>query len=362
MNALEAEIAKLDTSSDKVRTSLVAAKTIQPQLFEHYVEVEATVESDNQARVSTTMGGSIVQLSVREGQVVTAGTLIAEIDHSMVDKQIQEVETRLELAETNYERRKRLWDQEVGSEMQYLQAKNNKESLDKNLAVLKEQRSKYFVKAPIGGEVDEVFPQQGEFVGPGSPIVRIVGTGQYKLIANLSESYAGRVKNGDRVKVDLPDLDKQFMGTIRQVGEQINPMSRTFEVEVRIAGTPKLKPNMIAFVSINDYSAKDAILIPRNVVKGAKGGDTYVYIAERRGERYIAKQRPITIGQSYDEKVEVVSGLKKGDVIVTTGYQELTPGVVLKIDQMKKQPAKAVETDKETAADQQPPKQPTAQQ
>ncbi len=367
VNALENEIAEMDTTAKSERQKFVAATKLKPQLFKHYVDVEGAVESDNQAIVSTMMGGSVQQLKVKEGQYVGAGTVVAVIDHSTVDKQIQEIETRLELAKTDFERRKRLWEQKVGSEMQYLQAKNNYESLQNNLATLKEQRSKYFVTAPISGEVDEVFPKQGEFAGPGSPIVRIVGKGQYKLIANISEAFADKVKLGDQVMIDFPDLDKEMTGRIRQVGEQINPMTRTFEVEVTIDGSPKLKPNMIAFVSINDYTAKDAILIPRNIIRGRKSDNSYVYVAERRGDQYIAKEQKVELGKSYAESVEVLGGLKGGDIVVTTGFQELTPKTVLKIDRMLTQnPSKsptgklgsAVQTGKDAQADKKtPPKQ-----
>lgn len=304
----------------------VALERLQPQRFRHYIEVQGQVESDKSINVSPQRGGTLQKLYVEEGDYVQAGQKIAHIDDAVLRQQLEEVKTRLELARTNYERRKRLYDKDVGSEMKYLQAKSEKESLEKRLAQLKEQLDLYTVKAPMSGKVDRIIPKQGENVAPGRPIVQLVSTDGYKISAGIAERYAGRVDVGDPVKIRAPDLQKEFGGQIKNVAAMINPASRSFEVDITPQNPPKgLRPNLITYVKINDYTNPKAITVPITLVQSTDRG-AYVYTAQAKNGQLVAKKTFVKTGKDYRDRVEIRSGLAAGDRVITKGYRDVADG------------------------------------
>jgi RND family efflux transporter MFP subunit len=228
-----------------------------------------------------------------------------------------------------YEKQKRLWDQKIGTEIQYLTAKNNKESLERRLATLRQQKDQYTIKAPISGVIDEFNPKVGEAVSPGTPVpvARIVNTASMKIVAEISEANAGKVNRGDEALVFLPDLNKEFPAKVTVVSQAINAMSRSFPVELTLkgAGNVALRPNMIAVVKVKDYVKPQALVVPVNVVQKDESGD-FVYVATQEGGQNIVRKKKVTTGLTYGGKAEVTGGLAVNDRIITAGYQNLNEG------------------------------------
>jgi membrane fusion protein, multidrug efflux system len=239
------------------------------------------------------------------------------------------MESQLELATTVYQRQKNLWDQKIGTEVQYLQAKTNKESLEKQLQGLKEQSDMMKVKAPIGGVIDEVQVKVGENIAPGMPAARIVNNSDLKLVADVSEAYVTDVKKGDKVIINVPEIRKEIIGQVSFVGRNIDPLSRTFTVEVNLKSQPELRPNMSATIKVVFNTAAEAIVVPVNVIQ-TLNNEKVVYIAEKDGTKTVARKKVVTVDGVYNNMAQV-QGLKGGDQIITFGYQGLNDGEVIKI-------------------------------
>ena len=239
---------------------------------------------------------------------------------------VAEVRASFELAKTVYERQKNLWDQKIGSEIQYLQAKNNKVSLEKRLAAMQDQWDMYRIKSPINGTVDAIDIKTGQVVAPGIPAIRVVNLSQLKIKAEVSETYSTRVKQNDNVIIFFPDIKKEINTKLNYAGKSINPINRTFEIEVKIdPNKADVRPNMIAVVKIADYTNKSAFVVPVNLVQLGNEG-SYIYVAEGEKENAVAKKRLVETGMSYNGNVELKSGLQNGDRVITTGYQDLIEG------------------------------------
>lgn len=332
ISQLEDKLQAMDTTR-KVRTTTVQLQKVTTRDFEHFIEVQGMVESDRNVVVSPSVAGRIEKIYVQEGQQVKAGQLLFQIDDNVLQRQIAEVETQLELQTTLYQKRKALWDQNIGSEVEYLSTKTQKESLEASLETLKAQIDLYKVTAPIGGEVDEIMPKLGEMASPGMPIARIISTGDYKITAQLAEAYVGDIDQGDVVEVFFPDLEREMKGRVRNISSNINPASRTFDVSITPLGdTRKFRPNLIAFIRINDYSAEDAVVVPLPLVKRSDEA-RYLYIAERRGSKYVAKKVNVKVGETYEEQAEITRGLRPGQLVIVEGHGDVTEGQELEVQQ-----------------------------
>lgn len=329
---LETELATLaPVKNAEGRVKLVAVSPVQPQTFKHYLSVQGTVESDENILVSPKMGGVITSVQVNEGDRVNRGQVLAVIDDAVLRQSIEELKTGLELATTVYEKQQNLWNQKIGSEVQYLQAKNSKESLDKKLQTLDSQLAMTRITSPITGVVDDVTIKPGEAVAPGLGVIRVVNLSNIKVKARMADSYIGTVKKGDEVNITLPDIKEEFAGKVSFVGQVVNPQSRTFDLEVSLTNKDsKLKPNMLAVVNINDKTAQDAIVIDANFVQQSEFGDI-VFVAGKEGNNQKAQMRKVKTGLSYNGQVEVLEGLKAGESLITSGYQDLVDGQVIKV-------------------------------
>lgn len=322
LTALKSEIAVLEDSLAKYKVeaeelALVSVTPVKKSGFTHYLDIQAKVESDNNVLASPQMPGKVIKLYVKEGDRVSKGQVIALLDVDVAQKGIEEIKNQYELAKTVYEKQKGLWEQKIGTEIQYLQAKNNKEALEKRIETMNSQVDMAKVKAPIAGTVEETFVKEGE-MAVGGPVARIVGSSDFKVIADVAESYTSSINQGDAISIEFPDLKKSVNQRITKVGEVINPMSRTFTVESRIANIAGLKPNMIAKVRLQDYANRNSIVVPVNVVQNDNGGQ-FVYV-EKGG---VAVKKPVKVGMSYGDSVEVLDGLVAGDRLITIGYLEL---------------------------------------
>lgn len=311
----------------------VAVMNVKPADFRSYLEVQGRVDFDQNATVSARSAGSLTSLRVERGDRVRRGQVLATIEAGVLEASISELHTRLDLARVVYEKQKRLWDQQIGTEIQFLQAKNNYEALQRNLGTLNRQRELANVTAPFAGTVDEVLPKLGEVVAPGAPIVRLVSATGGKILADISENYAGSIKAGDRAIVTIPDLGGQDLpATVRVVSSSIDPTSRTFTTELRLTGKSglQLRPNMVATVRIENYNRPNATVLPVDLVQRDEQ-NAYVYVVEQKGNKPVARKRIIKTGATYNGEVEVTSGLGANDKVISAGYQNLNEGQVISL-------------------------------
>ena len=311
---------------------LVTVATLTSSTFKHYSDIQGSVKSDDMVDASAEIGGRLMSLKVKEGQSVRKGQLIATVDIEGIEKQLAELDKSLELAQTLYDRQDRLWKQNIGSEIQYLQAKNNLERLQKNRELLVLQKSKKNVYAPISGDVEKVVTQAGELTSPGMPIVMLLNTAKLKVVVDLPEQYLTKVKKGQKVKITFPALDKELELPITKVANIINPGNRTFGIEIDLRKRmPTLKPNLLAVVSVNDLTIKDAISIPSELVQQEVGGRFYVFSVKKEGAQFHAVKNYVESGVSTDGKILIKEGLTTGNQIIVKGALGLTEGEGVKI-------------------------------
>ncbi len=320
---LEAEVMKRDTTLQPSKR-LVTVAHVEKKDFNHYVTIQGNVESDDIVNASSEVGGRLTEVMVKEGQYVKRGQKIASVDLENLKKNIAEVEKSLELAEDVYERQARLWEQKIGSEIQYLQAKNNKERLEKSLETLNHQLTKGDVYAPISGAVDMVFLKSGEMAAPGAPIAQILNTRDLKIVADVPENLLGKVSRGDWVDVHMPALNEDRKARVSLIGRRIDPANRTFEIEMNISdGSGLIKPNLLTEIRINSLTEKDVIVVPVDIVQQEVGGKDYLMVKGTKGADFIAKKVYVTTGESYDGEVVITSGLTVEDQIIIDGARAL---------------------------------------
>ncbi|MEO1625010.1 MAG: efflux RND transporter periplasmic adaptor subunit, partial [Bacteroidota bacterium] len=317
IETLQKDIAKLDTTRKEETRQLITVAKVGKKTFSRFVEIQSNVETTDAVMASSETGGRILSLNTDEGRQVKKGQLIAKLDMETVNKQIDEVEKSKELAVELYERQKRLWDQNIGSEVQYLQAKNSVERLDKSLESLRFQLTKANVYAPISGVVNTVFAEGGEMAGPGTPIIEIINTRQVKVVADVPERYLRAVQKGEKVKVHFPALELEKEARVSLLGRTIDPANRTFDVEVELSN-PKglLKPNLLAIMYINDFKEDDAVTIPLELVQQDVSGRDFVYIAEKGTAGLFAKKVFIETGESADGEIIIKEGLQGGEDLI----------------------------------------------
>jgi membrane fusion protein, multidrug efflux system len=334
IDQLKARLSGPQTTSGRTAEAPIPVRveTVAPSVFRHFITVQGVVESDANILVPPLSPGLVKTIRVKTGDRVAKGRILAELDAAVLESGIAEVEHGLALAETIYERRARLWEKKIGSEIEYLQAKNNKEGLEKKLGTLREQLNLTRITAPIDGVVDEIMIKEGEMAPAGFGAFRIVRMSGLKVKASLSENYVGRVLRGDPVGISIPVLGREFEGRIDTVSQVIDARNRTFHVEVPLpSGEPGIKPNMLAVLTINDYTNPDALTIPRNVVQET-GAERFLFIAVDEGGRMNAVKRTVRIGQTYDNRVEILEGLTSGDRVVTFGFQLVADGRPIAVD------------------------------
>jgi len=327
---LETEIAAEGKTADNTKYRNVVITETSVKSFAHYLDIQGKIDAEENITISAKMPATVTRILVKAGKQVKTGELLAELDNSTIIAGIEELKTGMQLANTLYEKQKSLWDQKIGTEVQYLQAKSQKESLDKKLATLYEQLEMTKIKSPINGMVDEVMLRIGQTTAPGAPGIRIVNMGTLKAKAEVAEAYAGRIKEGNDVKILFPDTKKEILARVTYSGKVINAMNRSFTVEAALDGNQDLHPNMLAVLKIADYRNDSAIVVPINTVQNSEEGQ-FVMIAKQSGNKVIAERRAVKQGLSYNGNVEILSGLTVGDKVITTGYQDLNQGDALKI-------------------------------
>ncbi len=327
---LEIAIAAEGKAIDNTKYKNVIITDASVKSFAHYLDIQGKIDAEENITISAKMPSTVTKILVKAGKQVRVGELLAELDNSTIIAGIDELKTGMQLTNTLFEKQKSLWDQKIGTEVQYLQAKSQKESLDKKLATLYEQLEMTKIKSPINGTIDEVMLRIGQATAPGAPGIRIVNMSSLKAKAEVAEAYAGRIKEGNQVKISLPDLKKEIIAKITYSGKVINPMNRSFTVEAGLDGNQDLHPNMLAILKIADYRNDSALVVPINTVQNSEEGQ-FVMVAKQNGKNIVAERRKVKQGLSYNGNVEILEGLNVGDKVITTGYQDLNQGDALLI-------------------------------
>jgi RND family efflux transporter MFP subunit len=330
ITALEADIQKLSGGTAFEKAKLVEVTELMNQDFAHYIELQGKITTDNVSIVTPRgMGGQVKAIFVSEGDNVKKGQLLLKLEDGIIQQNIKQVESQLSFAKNIFSRQENLWKEGIGTEVQYLSAKNNVESLEKQIDLIKEQLSTTSVYAQVSGIVEVVSIRVGEtFMGSPMAGITIVNPTSMKAVVDVPENYVSKIRKGMPVVVGVPDLNQTFNSNISLVSELINVTSRSFIAESKVSGSKDLKPNQIAVVKILDHEAKNAIVIPVETVQSDEKGK-YVYVAAVEGNKTVARKRAVSIGEFYDELIEVNSGLAKGDKLITKGYQGLYDGQLI---------------------------------
>jgi len=310
-------------NSPEKKIQYVKTQKLQAEQFKHYIEIQGNVESENDIIVPAQSSGIVKNILVEKGDIVKKGQLLAKLDAAVFELTIEELKTAIELATTVFERQQRLWNQKIGSEIQFLQAKNQKVSLDKKLATTMEQYEMTKIKAPMSGQIDEVFIKEGEMAAAGFPTFKVFQVANLKIKAILSEKYITDIKVGDLVNVFVPVLNKNYEQKVLACSNIINPDNRTFNIEISIPQNDRdLKPNMVAVLNINDYSNDSSMVVPLKIVQFS-GEKNFLFVASKKGNETIAEKRYVEIGYYFDKQAEIISGIIPGEEVVISGYQNL---------------------------------------
>jgi len=331
INELEADlIAEGIIVKDK--SSSVKIMTIDTVEFKSYLEIQGKVDGDENVIATGKTMGVANGVYVKEGQSVYAGQVLASMDASVLQQSLAELENQYDFLVDVYNRQKSLWEQNIGSEMQYLQAQNNMESMAKRIATVKQQIAMNYITSPINGRVEEVNVKVGSSISPGIPAFRIVNFSKVKVEADVSEAYSENVKVGNIVMINFPDLNYETEAKLDFVGKYINPNNRSFKVECRLKPEKGMeyRANMLAVMKINNYTNAKAIVIPLNIIQSSAKGE-YVYVAVKKNDKYFAEIRYIKKGQVYQGETEVLEGLGAGDIVITQGFNNLKDGAEVKV-------------------------------
>lgn len=328
LKKLENELASLSKTKSYLSVSV---KNIQPEAFNDYILVYGNVEADNYALISPEMGGKVEAIYVNKGQRVKKGTLLLTLNTDAVDKQIKGIKSGLELAKTTFEKQDALWQQGIGSEIQYLGAKNQVETLEAQLETLEAQLEMSQIRAPFDGIVDKIYPKVGEMAGPSFPVIECVSLAKLNIKADVSESYINKIKVGQQVELSFSSNDEVFTTPITRTTKVIDPKSRTFEIELNVNNRgEKIRPNMVSTIKVNVFSSSDAFVVPSLAIRKDITG-SYVYVTTTKDGEEIVEKRAIETSFSHAEKTLVTSGLQQGDKVIVKGYHLVSAGMTVKI-------------------------------
>lgn len=325
---------RLNELNPDVKVPLITTFITKTEVFNHFLELQGSVDTKQNIVVAPEMNGILSRVYVTEGQHVRKGQLLATIDDGGMGQQVAQMQIQADLAKTTFERQKRLWDQKIGSEIQYLQAKSNYEAQQKAVSQMQIQQRKSSVRAPFSGTIDEVITEQGSVVAAGqTQLIRIVNLSNMYIETDVPEAYLTSVKNGKDVTVSFPVLDKKMDAKIRQTGNFINPNNRTFKIEIAIPNKDKsIKPNLTARLRINDYTNQKALLIPQSIISENAEGEQYIYILQNKNaNKAVAKRVIIKTGKTQGDVIEVLEGLTNGDEVIMEGARSVKDGQDVKI-------------------------------
>lgn len=328
---LEAELIASGELTKSVQKTLVTTFKVEPGPFFHKVEVRGAVESKKNIQLTPEMPGRVISIKTKEGRKIKKGDLLVQLDAEIIRSSIAEVKTQLDLATTIFEKQERLWKDNIGTEIQFLQAKNNKESLERKMSTLNTQMRQSRIYAPFDGVVDAIPVKEGEMAQPGMPVIRLVNPASMYLSADVSEAFLGKFKAGDPVDVYFPSQDKGLMSTVSSVGEVINSQNRTFRLDILMPVVDfPVKPNQVVVLNLKDYEVESALVIPKNLIQVDSRG-SYVYGIFQEGDNMVSKKIHMDPGVSFNLRTEVKAGIKPGQVLADKGYRELTQNTIVEI-------------------------------
>jgi RND family efflux transporter MFP subunit len=326
---LELQIAK-NSGGNTTNGKPVKLQTLAITTFEHSIDIQGRVDAEESVSVGPQMPGLVKRVLVHSGDKVSAGQVMAEIDADAMIQQLASLKIQSDLAKQVYERQTNLWNQKIGSELQFLQTKTQYEAMEKQVLSMQEQIEMAKIKAPISGVVDAVNMKAGELAAPGYTNIVIVNTSKLRVKGEVAEAYVSKVRTGNKVNVVLPDANKTIESKVTYAGQMINSMNRTFSVEVALASNEAdVVPNMIAILKINDYKNDSAIVIPVAIIQQNANGTNYIYVAVVQDKNVVAQKREITYTRTYNGMVEISSGLVAGDQLIIEGANELNEGDIV---------------------------------
>ncbi|NUM50017.1 MAG: efflux RND transporter periplasmic adaptor subunit [Flavobacteriales bacterium] len=324
-------IALIDTSKSSSYTS-VKTQLIIPETFEHYIEVQGNLQSDKNITLNAEVPGIIKNITINEGDYVTKGQTLALIDAEIIRKNLEEVKTSYALSKTLFEKQESLWKQKIGSEVQYLQAKTQKESLEQRVEALQAQLDKTVIKAPFDGVIDQIFTREGEIANGMLPLMRIVNISTVYVSADVPENYILNVKRGSEAKLEFPSLNEVINTKVTQVASYINPGNRTFKVRFDIPNQNEiLKPNLISVVKINDLKIDSSIVISNDIIQQDAKGNKFVFVIDTEGNNKKVQKKQIVLGEMYNNNVRIKEGLSFGDEVVILGGNTVRAGELVQI-------------------------------
>lgn len=327
LNALKMELSQINAAISNLdpseKLALISMFEVKPENFDHHIEIQANIKTRQNVLLYPEYNGTLKKVYVEEGQKVKKGKLLAQIDDAGLKNQLEQLQIQARLSKTTYERTQRLWDQNIGSEMNLLQAKATYESQLKTVAQLKKQLQRTQILAPFSGTIDEIVANTGANLLPGqTPVMRIVNLKKMYTEASVPERYLEQVKKGTSATVKIPMLDREYPTTIRQTGNFINPNNRSFRVETLLPNPDEMiKPNLSCKLKINDYSNPEALMIPMRIVKENANGKKYIFKLRSDGKDqvYRTEQTFVRLGKNSMDKVEVLEGIQAGDLLVDEG-------------------------------------------
>jgi membrane fusion protein, multidrug efflux system len=322
---LQAELLKLDSNAAKAGKP-VQLLTLAPTTFVHSIDIQGRVDAEESVTVGPQMPGMIKRVLVQPGDVVGAGQLLAELDADAMIQQLGALKVQRDLTKQIFDRQRNLWEQKIGTELQFLQAKAGYEAVEKQVSALEAQIDMARIKAPMGGIVDNVGLKVGEMASPGFSTILIVNSSKLRVKGEVAEGYVAKVKTGNPVTIELPDAGKTIDAKVTYSGRSINRLNRTFNVEVAIGSDKDVVPNMVAVMKIEDYRKDDQVVIPLACIQKGSDGKNFVYVAVSRNGKLFAERREIMYTMTYNGKALIEEGLKTGDKVVTEGYADLNNG------------------------------------
>ncbi|NBU03926.1 MAG: efflux RND transporter periplasmic adaptor subunit [Bacteroidetes bacterium] len=350
LESLKKEIAQLQAEASVLEKELnagavadmgktVEIATVKKGLFQSFISIEGVADANESTIATPKVPGTVVRVLVQPGTTVSAGQVLAQLDNTAISQGKNELNQQLVFVTTLFEKQKRLWEKGVGTEVQYLSAKNQKEALEKSMKTLEAQIDMYNIKSPIAGTLESADAKVGQAVAPGMPLFRVVNMSNIKVKADVAESHSKKIKAGDQIKIYFPDLKTEVNTNISFAARFIDPLNRTFRVETKLPKVDNLKPNMIAKLKIVDYENKSAISVNSNSVQTTESGSFVVVAkavpAKNGTNTFVAERRKVSVGKSSEGLTEILEGLNEGDMVITAGYQELNDGQAISGEWMK---------------------------
>ena len=332
LKQLDAKIAVLDTTK---KIPLITTFKAEQRVFNHYLELQGNVSTKSNLVIYPEYSGILSRVYVTEGQTVSKGQTLAKIDDGGMSQQLAQAQIQANLAKTTFERQERLWNQKIGSEIQYLQAKSTYEAQEQAVKQIQQQIGKTIVRAPFSGTIDNIITEQGSVVGAGqSQLMRIINLDNMYIETDVPERYITNVTKNKAVEVEFPVLGKTINTKVRQAGDFINPDNRTFKVEIAVPNKDKaIKPNLTAKLKINDYTNKEALLIPQSIISENAEGKQYIYVVKNKNESKegIAERVIIETGKTQGDVIEVLKGIENGAEIIQEGARSVKDGQTVKV-------------------------------